>query len=98
MSKSKQLATNKDYKNVFIRPDRTPAEQEIFNALNTEKNKLNNGLRTNNKLDQPFRFVIRSDKVRAIDVSQQVEINGKNKHPFAKWKDALEAAKYVVHA
>ena len=65
--------------------------------MNTEKNKLNTGLRTNNKLDQPFRFVIRSDKVRAIDVSQHVEINGKNKHPFAKWKDKLEAAKYVVH-
>jgi len=95
---AKQLAKIDGYKTVFIRPDRTPTEQTSFNRLNAERKKLNDGLKFNNRLDQPFRFVIRGDRVRCIDVvAEKVQLlNGQHKQPFANWKDACKAAEAVV--
>jgi hypothetical protein len=69
LANAKQLHSIGEYKHVYIRPDRTPAEQETFNSLNEERNRRNNGLSASGKLDQPFHFVIRGDRVHCVDVT-----------------------------
>jgi hypothetical protein len=90
LASAKQLALG-TFKDIYIRPDRTAAEQSEFIKLNSERKAANSDLDKLGKLDKPFRFVIRSDKLRCIDVSQEVEINGRKKHPFIRWKDAQAA-------
>ena len=53
---------------IFIRPDRTLAEQHLFRALLTQKKKANEQLGV--LLDKPYRWVIRSDRIRCIDIDQ----------------------------
>lgn len=90
---------NKDgYQNVFIRPDRTPTEQDNFNRLNKERKENNEKLHANGTLKQPFLFVIRGDKVRCIDITKTVTINDKEKHPFVNSQTALNATRTIASA
>lgn len=57
------------------------------------RNEANHDLKKNGKLDNPFRFVIRGDRVRCINVSETVEINGVAKHPFVEQNVANAARK-----
>lgn len=50
---------------IFMRPDRTTAEQDQFRTLNNTRKKANDEL--GDKLDKPFRFVIRGDRIRKIN-------------------------------
>ena len=92
ISSARNLASTQ-YKNIFIRPDRTPSEQSNFNEINNMKKKLNDELKANSKLDQPFRYVVRGDSVRCIDVTQTVKIGGVDKHPFVDERLAAAARK-----
>jgi hypothetical protein len=58
------------YTGVYIREDRTPAQQSEFNDLNDQKKKQNDALEANNLLDQPFRYIIHriTSSVRCIHV------------------------------
>jgi hypothetical protein len=85
----KQLA-NSNFKSVYIRPDRTLAEQAEFNRLHKERKEANDDLVKHNLLINPFRFVIRGDRVRCVDVKETLD---NNKHPFVQWKIACDARK-----
>lgn len=91
LSNAKRLASIDELKSVYIRPDRTPLEQETFNNLNKKRATENAELLAKDLLDKPFRFVIRSEKIKCIDTSKTVNINGREKNPFLKWKSAAEA-------
>lgn len=91
ISSAKNLA-NTCHKNIFIRPDRTPAEQICFNSLLKERKERNNELEKIGKLNSPFRYVIRGERVRCVDVTKTLLINGHIKHPFAD-KEAKETLK-----
>ncbi len=54
------------FKGVFLRPDRTPAEQAEFSQLMNMRNTLNAQLEARNMLDSKFRFVIRDMALRCI--------------------------------
>ncbi len=90
ISAAKSLA-NSTYKDVFIRPDRTIPEQNVFNRLNKERKQANSDLEKFGNLNSPFRFVIRGDRVRCVDVSKTLDINGAIKHPFVDQKTAARA-------
>jgi hypothetical protein len=77
-----------EYKNVYIRPDRTIVEQATFKKLYTERKEKNDILAANGTLDSPFRCVIRNDTVRCIDVSKTVTIRSIDRHPFCEWDKA----------
>ncbi len=87
---ARSLASS-DHKDIYIRPDRTIAEQVEFNRLNEEKKIANKDLEKVGNLDKPFRFVIRGDRVRCVDVTKTLEINGRVKNPFVDTKTAQKA-------
>ena len=91
VSSAKDLSRIEQYENVFIRPYRTPAEQSDFNLINKERREANEDLKRNGKLDNPYRFVIRGDRVRCINVEESQKINGFNKHSYVEWKIANAA-------
>jgi hypothetical protein len=72
VASGKRLVTS-NLKTVYIRPDRTPAEQAKFNRLYKERKETNDDLTKHKLLDQPFRFVIRGDRVRCVDVTQTLQ-------------------------
>jgi hypothetical protein len=84
-----QLA-NSNFKSVYIRPDRTVSEQAEFNRLHKELKEASDDLAKHNLLNNPFRFVIRGDRVRCVDVKETLD---NNKHPFVQWKIACYARK-----
>jgi hypothetical protein len=85
---SKALAGRDEFRNVFIRPDRTPDEQAIFKDLLKERAQANKEL--GERLGRPYRFVIRGDRVQCIDVSQRVDGHFK----IVDWKEASAARKH----
>jgi hypothetical protein len=86
----KKLATSEHFKSVYIRPDRTQAEQVEFNRLYRERKEANDDLAKHDLLNKPYRFVIRGDKLRCINVEQTLD---NSKHPFVQWKTACDARK-----
>lgn len=61
------------FSGVFVREDRTPAQQTQFKELNEQKKMKNASL--GDRLDLPFRYIIhrRSQTVRCIDVVKSAE-------------------------
>lgn len=98
VASAKNLSKLAEYKNTYIRPDRTPAEQTEFINLYKARNNENDNLKKNNKLDNPFRYVIRGDRIRCIDTTVTVEINGVMKHPFVDPKVVKEALNNSTNA
>ena len=84
---------NKEFDNVFIRPDRTAAERTELDILIKERDIANEDLKNNKKLDQPSRFVVRGDRLSCLDMHKYVSVNGIIKRAFANWKEACEARK-----
>ena len=66
---------SQDHVGVYIREDRTPAQQSEFNELNEIKKLRNEKLNTCGLLDNPFRNIVhrRSGTVRCIDVHKSAE-------------------------
>jgi hypothetical protein len=93
---AKDLADAPAYEKVYIRPDRTPAEQQEFSELNKERNKANEDLKSHNLLDQPFRFVIRSGRLRCIKVTEKTTVRNRQVHPFVSQQVANDARKGKV--
>ena len=87
---ARNLAQTDDYKEIFIHPDRTPAEQVAFSKLVTAKNELNRRLEDNKTYNLPFRFVICSGQVRCIDTKRTKDHNGSTVHPFVNMDFALQ--------
>ena len=82
-----------NYKHVFIRPDRTKAEQDEFNKLMADKKAANSDLDRNGKLDQPFRFVVRGSRLVCIDVKATEDFDGGQRRPIVDKKTASDARK-----
>ena len=59
-----------DYKGVFAHEDRTEAQQLEYAEVAKEAKRLNEVLDKKKVLDQPFRYVVRGDRARCIDVSK----------------------------
>ena len=61
-----------DYDKVFVREDRTAAQQAEFVELTKKMRAKNNELQAANLLDQPFRYIIhrRDREVRCIDAKE----------------------------
>ena len=55
---------------VFALPDRTKAQQFQYSENAKVAQRKNDKLQKSGKLDQPFRFVVRGDRVRCIDFIQ----------------------------
>ena len=62
--------TDDQFKGVFAHDDRTKAQQYEYSEIAKLTKKKNEQLKSVNLLDQPFRYVVRSDRVRCIDVQQ----------------------------
>jgi hypothetical protein len=78
----KDLKGTEENKKVFFCPDRTPAEQSDFHKLVEEKNAANEDLKQHKLHNQPFRFIIRADRVVCIDTTKTKIVNGNTVHPF----------------
>jgi hypothetical protein len=74
--------------NIFIRPERSFADQIKFNTLYKEKKRLNDILLNKNTLDQPFCFVVRGNKVRCLDHPKSTEAK---KSIYTGWHRAIAA-------
>ena len=57
----------KDFKGVFAHEDRTEAQQLQYSECAKQAREKNEKLRVVGSLDQPFRYVVRGDRVRCID-------------------------------
>ena len=90
IASAKILVTSK-FSHVYIRPDRTIAEQVTFNRLYKERKEANSGLEKHGNLDKPFRFVVRGDTVRCVDVSKTLNINGFTRNSFVNDETARKA-------
>jgi hypothetical protein len=85
-----------NYENVFVREDRTQAEQLKFNEDRVKMKERNNELMIHNLLDNPFRNVIhrRTGKIVCIDVA---ESSDQKKYVFKSAAEAIAAAKSKRH-
>lgn len=68
LSNSRKLSASTQHKSVFIRPDRTVAEQHIYRELLKQKKEANKALSDNGQPPN-YRWVIRDNKIRCIDLS-----------------------------
>ena len=59
-----------DFNGVFAHEDRTRAQQLQYSECAKQAKDKNRRLEAVELLDQPFRFVVRGDRVRCIDASQ----------------------------
>jgi hypothetical protein len=80
-----------DYQHVFVREDRTPAEQQEFNRAREQARRRNKELEDEGLLNKPFRYVIhrRTGRVDLIDVE---ESSKQQRYVFRRVAD-LELAK-----
>jgi hypothetical protein len=62
--------SNSDYQGVFAHEDRTRAQQLQYSECAKQAKDKNRRLEAASLLDQPFRFVVRGDRVRCIDAKQ----------------------------
>ena len=62
--------TNPNYQGVFAHEDRTRAQQLQYSECAKQAKDKNRRLEAVSLLDQPFRFVVRGDRVRCIDAKQ----------------------------
>lgn len=90
LNSARNLGKSERFKKVFIRKDRTPDEQNAYVKLCQEQRAANADLQSNGKLDQPFRFVVRGDRVKCIDVSKKDNLG---RHPYVEWNVACSARK-----
>ena len=65
---------NEQFQGVFAHEDRTQAQQLQFAECSKQAKSRNDKLRADGLLDQPFRFVVRGDRVRCIDKIQFCEL------------------------
>ena len=93
LASAHKLAGESSFKDVYLRPNRTPAEQAEVNRLVKEKNEANEDLKKNGMLGRPFYFVIRGERLRCIDLEKERDENGHR--PFANWSEACKARKRV---
>lgn len=61
---------NASYPGVFAHEDRTKAQQQQFMALTKEAKSRNDELNRNYQLDKPFRWIVRGNRIRCIDVQE----------------------------
>jgi len=66
LSASHDLRHVNGMESVYIRPDRTAAQQALFRALSAQKRAANEAL--GDQLDKPLRWVVRENCIRRIDV------------------------------
>lgn len=62
--------TDDQFKGVFAHEDRTKAQQLEYTESTKMAKKKNEQLKSVNLLDQPFRYVVRGDRVRCIDLQE----------------------------
>jgi hypothetical protein len=91
LASAKNLSEIEEFKSVYLRPDRTISEQSFFNDLNKQRKTANDELKHYGKLDQPFRYVIRGEKLYCIDVTKKKTVHGRSVHPFVNRREVEEA-------
>ena len=62
-----------EFEGVFMHEDRTKIQQTQYRETANEAKRLNENLKKIDKLDKPFRFVVRANRVRCIDMDQSRE-------------------------
>jgi hypothetical protein len=91
LASSSALSRSANFKNVFIRPDRTIAEQTKFAQLNEERKNANLDLDKLGKLNNPYRFVVFRDRLQCVNVKSTVTFNGVVRHGLVNWSEACRA-------
>jgi hypothetical protein len=98
LSVSKNLVKCEKFKNVFVEIQRTGDEQNEFQKLLRERNEANNNLEKDGRLNRPYRFVIRSNRVRCIDTTNTIRYNGRDVNPFVSREEEKEARKRAIQS
>lgn len=65
--------SNADFAGVFAHEDRTKSQQLQYSDMSKKAKAENEKLKRDKLLDQPFRFVVRGDRVRCIDALKSAD-------------------------
>ena len=69
---AKQLKDSMCFKKVYINPDLNESERKLTKDLVLERNKLNEELQLEGKLNKPFRYGIRNNEIRKFRANQSI--------------------------